>query len=319
MSIEPPVLMPKNMPMLTLAPLAGFTDKSFRALCLELGADAVTTEMVSAKALTFGDRKSLQLASPGNSRCAVQLFGSEPAIIGEAAGIVAALSPAAIDINMGCPVPKVVGNGEGSALMRDPDLICRLVEAACKSGLPVTVKLRAGIDGVKNAPECARAAQAGGAAAVTVHGRLREQMYQPGTVDRTVIAAVKQAVSIPVYANGDIATPADMADMLRETGADGVMIGRGALGNPAVFRELAGGVPAGPAERMALCRRHIAAMVADKGERLAMREARAHLCWYFRGVRGAAALRAGAVQLETFSQFEALMEEVELCEPSDRT
>jgi len=304
--------MSKKSSLLTLAPLAGFTDRSFRALCLELGADAVTTEMVSAKALTYGDKKSLRLAMPGDVRCAVQLFGSEPAIMREAAGIAAALSPAGIDINMGCPVPKVVGNGEGSALMRNPALICRLVEAVRTCGLPVTVKLRAGIDGVKNAPECARAAEAGGAAAVTVHGRLREQMYQPGTVDKAIIAAVKRAVSIPVYANGDIATPADMADMLGETGADGVMIGRGALGNPAIFRELAGGIPADAAERMELCRRHIAAMVADKGEGLAMREARAHLCWYFRGVRGAAALRAKAVQLETFSQFKALMEEVEL-------
>ncbi len=306
------------MPMITLAPMAGFTDKSFRALCLELGACAVTTEMVSAKALTFGDKKSIRLAIPGDARCAIQLFGSEPAVMEGAAVIVTALSPAAIDINMGCPVPKVCANGEGSALMRNPDLICHLVEAARKSGLPVTVKLRAGIDGVKNAPECAKAAEAGGAISVTVHGRLREQMYQPGTVDTAVISAVKRSVSIPVYANGDIWTPADMADMLRETGADGVMIGRAALGNPAIFRELAGGAPADGAERMALCCRHIAAMVADKGEGLAMREARAHLCWYFRGVRGAAALRARAVRLETFSQFKELMEEVEFDEPIDR-
>ncbi|HWQ50257.1 MAG TPA: tRNA-dihydrouridine synthase [Terriglobales bacterium] len=303
--------MPKNMPTLTLAPLAGFTDKSFRALCLELGAGGATTEMVSAKALVFGDKKSLKLAEPGDARCAVQLFGSEPAVMAEAAAIVAALFPAAIDINMGCPVPKVVSNGEGSALMRNPALICRLVEAAGKSGLPVTVKMRAGIDGVKNAPECARAAESGGAVSVTVHGRLREQMYHPGTVDISVIAAVKEAVSIPVIANGDIMTPADMADMLRETGADGVMIGRAALGNPAVFRELAGGAKAEVPERMALCRRQIAAMVADKGEKLAMREARAHLCWYLRGMRDAAALRAKAVRLETLAQFEALMKEVE--------
>ena len=294
-----------------LAPLAGFTDKSFRSLCLEFGSSLATTEMVSAKALTFGDKKSLILAQPGTAPCAVQLFGSEPNIMEKAAKIVAPMSPAAIDINMGCPVPKIVSNGEGSALMRNPDLISRIVEATCRAGLPVTVKLRAGIDGVKNAAICAKAAEVGGAAAVTVHARLREEMYHPDTVDISVIAKVKNAVNIPVYANGDICTKSDMEKVLAFTNADGIMIGRAALGNPAVFRVLQGGTAPDATEHIAICKRHITMLVADKGETVAIRQARAHLCWYLRGLRGAAALRAKAVRLETFAEFEKLLGDME--------
>ncbi len=301
----------RPMKDIILAPLAGFTDRSLRALCLEYGASLVITEMVSAKALTFGDKKSLLLARPYDMPCDIQLFGSDPDVMAEGAKIVAELAPHGININMGCPVPKIVGNGEGSALMRSPKLIESITRATCSAGLPVSVKLRAGIDGNKNAAECAKAAEAGGAVSVTVHGRLREDMYNPNTMDIDIIAEVKRAVSIPVFANGDITNLAEMNNMLSKTGANGVMIGRAALGNPAIFRELLGGEVASVAERLEICRRQIAAMVEDKGERLAMRQARSQLCHYFKGFNGAATLRSQCVRLETFAQFEEMMGQIE--------
>ncbi len=288
-----------------LAPMAGFTDYAMRKICHDLGAEATTTEMVSAKAVCFGDKKTFSLARirEEEGTVSVQLFGSEPDLLAKAAEMLSkgtpdGCPPFAIDINMGCPVPKVFNNGEGSALMKDPDRIRRIVRACTEStDLPISVKLRLGVDEKSlNAVECALAAEAGGASWITVHGRTRKQMYS-GEANRELIRNVKNSIHIPLIANGDI-TDADSAlSMLKDTGADGIMIGREAIGNPFVFRDILlameGKTPVGASlsERVETAERQLALAVADKGEVVAVKECRKTVAKYFAGFRGSAALR----------------------------
>lgn len=306
---------------LMLAPMAGFTDRAMRLVCKEYGAEYTVTEMVSAKAVTYNDKKTELIARIGEDEgpVALQLFGSEPDVMARAAermyrGILGFAAPVAIDINMGCPVPKVYGNGEGSALMRSPELIERIVREVKRSTpLPCTVKLRAGIDDTsKNAVECAQAAEAGGADAVCIHGRTRKQMYA-GRADREIIKNVKCALQIPVIANGDITSYAEALDMLSVTGADGLMIGRGAIGNPFLFSEIIAGLegeeytPPCMEEKIAASLRQLSYAILDKGEGVAVRESRKQIALYFKTFRGAAAMRAGINRAESFDEVRAAL------------
>lgn len=303
-----------------LAPMAGVADRAFRRLCRGYGAAFTVSEMVSSKGLSFGDRKSgelLQLDSLERPS-AVQLFGNDPATMAQAAELAMRAEPDWLDINMGCPAPKIAGNGCGSALMRDPALCGRLVAAVCAAvDRPVTAKIRLGYSrDCRNAVEVAKACEAGGAAAITVHGRTRDQMYAP-PVDLQAIRAVKQAVGVPVIANGDVTDGPSAAHMLEETGCDMLMVGRGALGAPWVFADIEAylneerRVPPPPvAVRMAVLYRQIQSAVEFKGERIALREARKHAAWYLKGWRGAAAFRAEAGHIETLTQLADLCERV---------
>lgn len=280
---------------LILAPMAGVTDYAYRHICRELGAGYTITEMVSAKALCFQDKKTLRLMelSPLEHPAAVQLFGSDVECMGQAAEkIMNTVAPAVIDINMGCPVPKVANNGDGSALMKDPDKAMKIVEAVRRgAGCPVTVKTRKGWDkGSVNAVEFSQALEAAGAAAITIHGRTKVQMYA-GRADWDIIREVKKAVNVPVIANGDVFEPEDAAHILRYTGADGVMIGRGAFGNPWIFpRGLAAirgeEIPPLPPlrERMEVAKCQFELAKEQKGEHIACLEARKQYSWYLRGV-----------------------------------
>lgn len=313
---------------LMLAPMAGVTDYAFRTVCRGQGAEYTVSEMISAKALVYEQRArharaagSAPLAAirPGERHHALQLFGSEPDFMAEAArllesgeylGAVAGEKPAAIDINMGCPVPKVAGNGEGSALMRDPARAAAIVRAVADAvRLPVTVKIRSGWDENSiNAPEFARAMADAGAAAICIHARTRKQMYAP-SADYSVIAAVKHAVDVPVIGNGDIASAADMRRMAEISGCDGYMIGRGAQGNPWLFAELTAAlegrdwVPPTPSERLAVAVHHLRLLVEDKGEPTAVREARKHMAWYIHGLPGAAAARAAVMRTDSINEM----------------
>lgn len=280
---------------LILAPMAGVTDLAFRTVCRELGAGYTVTEMVSAKALCFQDSKTLRIMELGAREhpAAVQLFGSEPDCMERAAEkVMNTVHPDIIDINMGCPVPKVANNGDGSALMKNPEKAMALVEAVRRgAGCPVAVKTRKGWDkGSVNAVEFSQALEAAGAAAIAIHGRTKTQMYS-GRADWDIIRAVKQAVSVPVIANGDLFEPEDIPHILRYTGADGAMVGRGAFGNPWIFqRGLAAlrgeEIPPLPPlrERMEVARRQIALAMEQKGEKIACLEARKQYSWYLRGV-----------------------------------
>ena len=303
-----------------LAPMAGVADSAFRQICKEFGACYLVGEMASAKGMHYSDKKTARLLTVREQErpIAVQLFGDEPEILAEAARKALAFQPDVIDINMGCPAPKVAGNGGGSALMKNPALAARITEAVVRAvDLPVTVKFRKGWDDRSvNAVEFARAIEQSGAAAVTVHGRTRQQYYAP-PVDLDIIAAVKQAVSIPVIGNGDCIDLPSVMKMYEYTKCDLVMIGRGALGSPWSFRQvdryLTDGTllpdPSLP-ERMQVMLRHIKLICENKGESGGMREARKHAAWYMKGMRGAPAFRKQSGELCTYADAEKLAADV---------
>lgn len=300
-----------------LAPMAGFSDRTFRLLCRERGADLVTSEMISAKGLLFMSEKTraLYLPQEGDAPYAVQLFGSEPETLAKAVKIVErdlGEKLCSIDLNMGCPAPKIAGNGDGSALMRDPALAGRIVRATVDaSHVPVSVKFRKGWNAEsENAEEFARVCEENGAAFLTIHGRTREQMYA-GLADRACMARVKRAVKIPVIANGDVHDAKSALDTLRETGCDGVMIGRGALGNPFVFEEivcaLEGRSYTQPSwdERRELAMRHARMALGEKGDH-AIIELRKHLSFYLRGIQDAAKLRTRINACRTLEELQQI-------------
>ena len=299
---------------LALAPMAGVTDNAFRQICSELGAGLTYTEMVSAKALCYQDRKSRQLLQlfPGESPCCAQIFGSDPVCMAEAAQLALEISGAdIIDINMGCPVGKVVNSGDGSALMKDPEKAVRIAEAVVKAvKVPVTVKMRRGWDrGSINAVELSVMLQQAGVAAVAVHGRTRVQMYE-GRADWSTIRAVKEAVTIPVIANGDVFTPQDAVKILSSTGADMAMIGRGVFGNPWIFQQAAAALEGEPipprpplSERCDLVCRQIEMAAERRGEKVALLEARRHYAWYLKGVPHASYYKEQIVHLETLEDL----------------
>ena len=304
-----------------LAPMAGFSDRAMRTLCHRYGAEYTVTEMVSAKAITFGDKKTSRLAAIGEEEGAValQLFGSEPDTLAKAAeqmsgGVLNFAPPVAIDINMGCPVKKIFTNGEGSSLMRDPELIYRIVKATVgATDLPVTVKLRLGIDKEHiNALECALAAESAGASAVALHGRTRAELYS-GRADRTAIANVKKGLHIPLIANGDITSATEALDMLSITGADGLMVGRGAIGNPFIFSEILAALrgesytPPTVEERVECALTELRLAIDDKGEQAAVHEARGRIALYIRSFRGASQIRAGVNRAHTYQEVEAAL------------
>lgn len=314
-----------NCPLL-LAPMAGYTDRSMRLMAKKWGADLTVTEMVSAKAVVYKDKKTFRLAkiSADEGDVLLQIFGSEPSVMAEAAARLALpvsdghIAPFGIDINMGCPVNKIFSNGEGSALMKSPTLIYDIVSSVRRAiDIPLTVKMRLGIKkGEMLAVECALAAEEAGAEAICIHGRRREDMYG-GEADREGIRAVKEKVKIPLIANGDI-TDADSAlGMLRETGADGLAVGRGAVGNPFIFREikcaLSGDefIPPTNAERIEEALRQLSLAVADKGEEIAIPEARKQIALYLREFRGSARLRAEINASRTYSEVARILRSIE--------
>ena len=301
-----------------LAPMAGVTDLPFRVLCREQGAGCVVTEMVSAKAVLYNNKNTRELLQidPAERPAAVQLFGSEPDIMAEIAARLEEGPYDYIDVNMGCPVPKIVNNGEGSALMKNPERAKEVLTAMVKAvKKPVTVKFRKGFNDLSvNAVEFAKMAESCGVAAVAVHGRTREQYYS-GKADWDIIRQVKEAVRIPVIGNGDIFTPEDAGRMLKETGCDGIMVARGAKGNPWLFGRInhyldTGEVFPGPsmAEIKAMILRHGRMLVRFKGESVAMREMRGHMAWYTKGMPHSATLRNEINQVETLEGFVELLD-----------
>ncbi|WP_448921589.1 tRNA dihydrouridine synthase DusB [Eubacterium sp.] len=298
-----------------LAPMAGIADRAFRELCTQFGAAYTVTEMVSSKGLTMGDKKSGELLTIGNERpCGAQIFGDDPKIMAQAAVKCLEYKPDIIDINMGCPAPKVAMNGGGASLMKKPQLAYEITKAVVEAvDIPVTVKIRKGWDDDNiNAVEMALLAQKAGASAVAVHGRTRQQMYS-GTVDYNIIAEVKNALDIPVIANGDITNEQTAAIMLEKTNADAIMIGRGALGNPWVFSRINAYLSEcrvlpepSTIEKMNVMLKHIQKIIEYKGEYTAMREARHHAAYYTKGMRGGAKLRAEISKYEHFEQLQEL-------------
>lgn len=301
-----------------LAPMAGVSDLPFRLLCREQGADLVCMEMVSAKAIAYHNRNTEKLMQidPGEHPVSLQLFGSDPELMAEIAKEIEERPFDILDINMGCPVPKIVGNGEGSALMRDPALVERIVSSVSRAvKKPVTVKIRKGFDDDHvNAVEIARIAEASGAAAIAVHGRTREQYYS-GTADWEIIRQVKEAVSIPVIGNGDVDSPQKAKAMLEETGCDGVMIGRAARGNPWIFRQIKEYLengrltdPPSLAEIHEMMLRHARMQVEYKGDYTGIREMRKHISWYTAGLPHSARLRARINSVESLEEMEELLQ-----------
>ncbi len=303
-----------------LAPMASVADRAYRLICREYGASYVTSEMVSAKGLCYSDRKTNELCTVTEKErpMAIQLFGNEPEFMERAVEIVSKYNPDIIDINMGCPVPKVVGIGCGSALMRDVKQAAAVAESVVRaSSVPVTVKFRKGWDDSSvNAVEFAKAMEASGAAAITVHGRTREQFYT-GEADWKIISEVKKNVKIPVIANGDVTDLKSCLDMYEQTGCDLVMIGRGSYGNPFVFKEISsyykGEEYTAPTieEKMSVMLRHIRLIldISEKSEELAIHEARKHAAWYMNGYYASAKFRARCYNLTSYSEAEQLAEE----------
>ncbi len=303
-----------------LAPMAGMGDASFRRICKEHGADYMTTEMVSAKALCYGDKKTPHLAAirEFENPIAIQLFGSEPETMAKAAGILlgfsekSGISPAAIDVNMGCPMTKVVKCGDGSALMKTPEKAADIVKAmvAVCGDVPVTVKIRIGWDdNSRNVVEMAKRLEDAGAAAFCVHARTREELYSPG-IHPEYIKAVKDTVRVPVIGNGDIFSAKDAEKMVEETGCDGVAVARGALGNPWLFQEIHEGknfIPPTKKERLMEALRHFEFMIEDKGERVAVAESRAAIAYYTKGLDGSAKIRGLMNTAETAEEIRTIL------------
>lgn len=303
-----------------LAPMAGVADRAFRELCVGYGASYVISEMVSSKGLTMQDKKSKELLylSEKERPAGAQIFGNDPETMAKAALDAMEFSPDFIDINMGCPAPKIAGNGGGSALLKNPELIGKIVEAVVMtSPVPVTAKIRIGWDFDSiNAVETAKRIEAAGADAITVHGRTKSQMYAP-PVDLAEIARVKNAVSVPVIGNGDIVDGESAKKMLDETDCDFLMVGRGALGNPWIFECINAyldnkGTYTEPSleEKMNVMLRHIGTLCEYKGTRVGMREARKHAAWYIKGIRNAASFRQEIGRLSSLDELKILAERV---------
>ena len=302
---------------LILAPMAGVTDLPFRLLCMEQGAGMACMEMVSAKAISFHNRntEAMLTVHPDEHPVSLQLFGCEPELMGEVAASLEERPFDVLDLNMGCPVPKVVGNGEGSALMKNPALVGEIVSHVSRAvRKPVTVKIRKGFDeNHVNAVEIARIAEANGAAAIAVHGRTREQYYS-GKADWDIIRQVKEAVSIPVIGNGDVTDPASAKAMFEQTGCDGIMIARGARGNPWIFHRIGtwmqtGEDPGKPGVQTVrkMILRHARMLVEYKGEYTGIREMRKHVAWYTAGYPHSARLRAAVNELTDLKKLETLL------------
>ena len=300
-----------------LAPMAGVTDMPFRTLCKEQGAGLICMEMISAKAISFHNKNTIALMKidPCEHPVSMQLFGSEPELMAEVAKSIEDKDFDILDINMGCPVPKVVNNGEGSALLKNPELIVQIIKSVSSAiQKPVTVKVRIGFE---NAPvdivEIARRAEDAGAAAIAVHGRTRQQYYS-GTADWDIIRQVKEAVSIPVIGNGDVDSPLKAEALLKQTGCDGVMIGRAVRGNPWIFREMnhyfqTGELLSRPSseEIREMILRHARAQIALKGEFTGIREMRKHVAWYTAGMRHSAGLRRASNTIESYEALQELL------------
>lgn len=304
-----------------LAPMASVADRAYRLMCKKYGAAYVVSEMVSAKGICYSDRKTAELCTvtPEERPMAIQLFGSESDFMAEAVKIVLEYNPDIIDINMGCPVHKVVNTGAGSALMKNVSLAAEITESAVRAAgnVPVTVKIRSGWDSQHiNAVEMAQALESSGAAAIAVHGRTRDQLYS-GKADWEIIRQVKNAVKIPVIANGDVTNADSCINMYEKTGCDLVMIGRGSYGNPFIFEEISSRLagkdytPPDVREKMKVMLEHIRLILSlsEKPEELAMHEARKHASWYMNGYYGSAKFRGRCYQLSSYAEAEALAEE----------
>ena len=300
-----------------LAPMAGVTDLPFRILCKEMGCGLVYSEMVSAKGILYDNKNTTELleVDPKERPVAVQLFGSDPEILGAMAKKIEPYPIDIIDVNMGCPAPKIVKNGEGSCLMKTPELVGEIVKSLVESqSKPVTIKFRKGFDDDHiNAVEIAKIAEANGASAVAVHGRTREQYYS-GKADWDIIKQVKAAVNIPVIGNGDVFSPEDAKNLLDHTGCDAIMVGRGAQGNPWIFKRILHYLQTGELlpeptaeEKVEKALRHSQMLIDYKGEYIGVREMRKHMAWYMKGLPGAAELRGKLNHAETMEQLEELL------------